>query len=314
MVMQTPFERLLADVANQAQNEPLAAFGRLQECYNKSLTDLDVRRLGALAANLGGAGLGRWDDAITFVETLLDHPALEADGDTEHSLWRAIACLQRCAKRETQASEALAKGARNASERARVEALSAQMLAARGRAPEAIPMLEAALCLIPDIAGNDDTLTQVAQISMGIASLGEQGVTASQRLLGAAAALGYATLSTSANWRNRHKGAYHRGNAHILCGEPREALAQVQAMMALEDDNEDAGPIERFFTALLACRAQILRGQIRVASGAFEAASDFARRVEAADEKRITERALSDLRDTLGRYLNPSDQRPSTAS
>ena len=143
-------DRLLAEVSEQAQKEPLAAFGRLQECYNKSLTDMDVRHLGAFTANLGGSGLGRFDDAITFIETLLDHPALEEGGDTEHSLWRAIACLQRCAKREVPAAEAMAKGARNANETARVEALSAQMLAARGRAPEAMPMLEAALGLIPD--------------------------------------------------------------------------------------------------------------------------------------------------------------------
>lgn len=301
--MQTPFERLLADVSEQAQREPLAAFGRLQECYNKSLTDLDVRRLGALAANLGGASLGRYDDAITFVETLLDHPALEAGGDTEHSLWRAIACLQRCAKREVQAEEALTRGARNASERARVEALTAQMLTARGRAAEALPMLAAAAELIGEIPAEDETRMQIAQISFAISSLAEQGLTSSQRLLAAAATLGHATQIDSANWRNRHKAAYHRGNAHVLCGEPREALTQVQAMMEIEDQHdEEVFDIERFFTAILACKAQLLRGQIRVASGAFEAASDFARRVEKGDERKLCERALAEVRPQFERY------------
>lgn len=303
MVMQTPFERLLGEVGTQAQKEPLAAFARLQECYNKSLTDLDVRRLGALAANLGGASLGRFDDAITFVETLLDHPALEAGGDTEHSLWRAIACLQRCAKRDVQAQEAMQKGVRNPSEAARVESLTAQMLAARGRASEAIPMLERAAELAGEIPADDDTQEQMAQIAFAIAGMSEQNLRSTQKLLTAAASLGYATQERSANWRNQHKVSYHRANAHILCGEPREALIHVQAMMALEDEHEDeAGDIERFYTAVLACRAQLLRGQIRVASGAFEAASDFARRIEVAAERKLADRALADLRQQLDRY------------
>ena len=302
MSMQTPFDRLLSEVGTQAQKEPLAAFGRLQECYNKSLTDMDVRRLSALAANLGGSGLGRFDDAITFIETLLDHPALDGGGDTEHSLWRAIACLQRCAKREVPAAEAMAKGARNANERARVEALSAQMLAARSRAPEALPMLEAALALIPDI-DDEETLVQIAQIAFGISSMAEQGVAASQRLLSASSSLSHATLLDSPKWRNRHKSAYHRGNAHILCGEPREALIQVQTMMELEDEHsEEVLDVERFFTAILACRAQLLRGQIRVASGAYEAASDFARRVEGEEEKTLCEQALAGVRPQFERY------------
>ncbi|TVR12744.1 MAG: hypothetical protein EA401_08385 [Planctomycetota bacterium] len=303
MVMQTPFERLLGEVAAQAQKEPLAAFARLQECYNKSLTDLDVRRLGALAANLGGASLGRFDDAITFVETLLDHPALEAGGDTEHSLWRAIACLQRCAKRDVQANEAMEKGVRNASEAARVESLTAQMLAARGRPGEAIPMLERGCELAGELAPDDDTQEQMAQIAFAIAAMAEHNLRTAQKLLTAATSLAYATQQQSPNWRNQHKVAYHRANAHILCGEPREALIHVQAMMSLEDEHEDdVGDIERFYTAVLACRAQLLRGQIRVASGAFEAASDFARRIEVDNERKLAERALKDLRAHLDRY------------
>jgi tetratricopeptide (TPR) repeat protein len=300
--MQTPFDRLLAEVSQQAQKEPLSAFGRLQECYNKSLTDMDVRHLGAFTANLGGSGLGRFDDAITFIETLLDHPALEQGGDTEHSLWRAIACLQRCAKREVPAAEAMAKGARNANERARVEALSAQMLAARGRAPEAIPMLEAALALIPD-CDNEDNKVQIAQIVYGISAIAEQNLNVFQKLLSAASSVGYATQEDSEKWRNRHKSAYHRGNAHVMCGEPREALNQVQAMMKLEEEHApDVVALERFFTAILACRAQILRGQFRVATGAYEAATDFARRVEDNQEKKLCDKALNELRPQFERY------------
>ena len=302
MAMKTPFDRLLAEVSEQAQKEPLAAFGRLQELYNKSLTDMDVRLLGAFTANLGGSGLGRFDDGITFIETLLDHPALEAEGDTEHSLWRAIACLQRCAKREVPAAEAMAKGARNASERARVESLSAQMLAARGRAPEAMPMLEAALELIPE-CDEEETLVQIAQIAYGISALAEQNFKASQRLLTAASNVGFATQMSSSKWRNRHKSAYHRGNAHVMCGEPREALNQVQTMMKLEEEHQaEVLDLERFFTAILACRAQILRGQFRVATGAYEAATDFARRVDSEQDKKLCNQALDELRPQFERY------------
>jgi hypothetical protein len=59
--------------------------------------------------------------------------------------------------------------------------------------------------------------------------------------------------------------------------------------------------LERFFTAALACRAQHLRGQDRVAQGALEACRDFAKRIEAADQQAAVQPLLKDLETALSR-------------
>ena len=84
--------------------------------------------------------------------------------------------------------------------------------------------------------------------------------------------------SAQAPWQVRHRAHYHRGRAHLLSGDPTRTLAVVQQLMALEDGN-DAGAVERFYTASLACRAQQVRGQRKITAMALEACQDYARRV-----------------------------------
>ena len=79
------------------------------------------------------------------------------------------------------------------------------------------------------------------------------------------------------DWHRQHRAHYHLGRAHLQAGDPSSTLAQVSELMTIEDAH-GAGPVERFFTAALACRAQIVRGQKKVAAAAFEACQDYAKR------------------------------------
>jgi ribosomal protein S9 len=294
MVNKTPFERLIEEVSQQAVKEPLAAFARLQECYGKSLTDRDVQLLCALAGNLGGA-LGRWDDTITFLSTLLDHPALEAGGATSRSIWRATAVMQRCIGRNEAAEQAITNGVQEPSDRARIELMTANTLVARSRAGEATPFLVACARQLAAVASGDEIHQQAAAVAVQIARVAELQLHQARQLLVAASETVAAASAGAADWRARHRALYQQSHAWILAGDPRKALEAVELLMDLEDRN-DAGPAERFFTASLACRAQRLRGQQRVAQGALEACGDYASRVESGPLAQQIQAVLAELR------------------
>jgi hypothetical protein len=302
-MMQTPFDRLLGEVARQAQQEPLAAFGRLQECYNKSLTDQDVRNLGGFAANIGGTVLGRWDDAITFIQSLFDHPALEAEGETARSLWRALACLQHCAGHPEAVAEAVEKGVQTDAERVRVSVLTAQMLSARARSAEAIPLLQEVADNMDQVPEGDEVRIQAAQVAIAVSNMAEQQLAMARELILASSSVGVAALTTSPRWQERHRSLYQRGHAFVLAGKPREALDVVASLMAVEEEaGDNVGDLERFFTASLACRAQVLRGQMRVAAAAHEACTDYAGRIVEPQLKQMVDPVLAGLTKVLQNY------------
>lgn len=295
MTTKTPFDRLLNEVSEQAAKEPLAAFGRLQECYNKSLTDADVQRLCSLAANLGGAGLGRWDDTTTFLSTLLDHPALEQGSATEGSIWRALAVMHRCARRPEEAQQAFNNGVRNESDHARTELMTAQMLTSRGRSAEAVGPLTACAELLDKVPANDEVRPQAAALAAGMTRMAEQALVQARALVLASSKVVVESTKVADDWNVKHQALYGQANASILGGLPRQALEIVAQLMEMEESN-DAEAGHRFFTASLACRAQLLRGQLRVAAGALEACEDFAKRVENPELKEQAEVTLKNLR------------------
>jgi hypothetical protein len=67
-------------------------------------------------------------------------------------------------------------------------------------------------------------------------------------------------------------------------------------MMELEDRHE-AGPAERFATANLACRSQVIRGQLKIANGALEACQDFAKRIEHPEQAQHIQASLKELEE-----------------
>ena len=296
MVQPTPFQRLLQESVQLANRDPNAAFARLDELYGKSLTDSEVLQLSAFSVHLGATGLGRWNETALFQQKLLSHPALVPDSAIVRSLWRGLAVVQRCAGKNAEADEAEKNGVANDSDSCRLAVMTAQALAVRGRANEAIAYLRKAALLAPALDPKDDVLPQMATIAGNLMRLAEPQVKLAQELLLAAAAANGAALSHASDWRITHRAWFQHGQTYLLAAKPTQALRCVQTMMELEDRHE-AGPAERFATANLACRSQVIRGQLKIANGALEACQDFAKRIEHPEQAQHIQASLKELEE-----------------
>ncbi|HEX3131973.1 MAG TPA: hypothetical protein VHX44_00150 [Planctomycetota bacterium] len=294
MVQPTLFQRLLQDSVQLANRDPNAAFVKLEELFGKSMTEEDVLSLGSFAVHLGATGLGRWSDTAAFQARLLSHPALKADSAIARSLWRGLALIQRCAGKHAEADEAEQNGVASDSDRCRLAVMIAQTLAVRGRANESVAHLRKAALLARDLDPKDEVVVQVATVAGNLLRLAEPQVKLAQELLLAAAAASSAALTHAGDWRVAHKAWFQHGQAYLLAAKPTQALRCVQAMMDLEDRHE-AGAMERFATASLACRAQAIRGQFKIANGALEACQDFAKRIDQPEQSQQVQNALKDL-------------------
>jgi tetratricopeptide (TPR) repeat protein len=298
MVQPTPFQRLLQDSVQLANRDPQAAFARLDELFGKSLTAEDVLALASFSVHLGASGLGRFAETAAFQQRLLDHPALTTGttsvANITRSLWRGLAVVHRCAGKHAEADEAEQHGVGNDSDRCRLAVMTAQTLAVRGRANDAVAHLRKAALLARDLDPKDEVVVQVATVAGNLLRLAEPQVKLAQELLLAAAAASSAALTHAGDWRVAHKAWFQHGQAYLLAARPTQALRCVQAMMELED-RHDAGPFERFATASLACRAQAVRGQLKIASGALEACQYFVKRIEHAEQAKQAQAALTEL-------------------
>ena len=277
-----------------ANRDPQAAFARLDELYGKSLTEEDVLALGSFSVHLGATGLGRFADTAAFQTRLLNHPALRPDSPVARSLWRGMAVAQRCAGKHAEADEAEKNGVTSDSDRCRLAVMTAQTLAVRGRANESVTHLRKAALLARELDPKDEVVLQVATVAGNLLRLAEPQVRLAQELLLAAAAASSAALTHAGDWRVAHKAWFQHGQAYLLAAKPTQALRCVQAMMDLEDRHE-AGAFERFATANLACRAQAIRGQFKIAGGALEACQDFAKRIEQPDHAKQVQASLAEL-------------------
>jgi tetratricopeptide (TPR) repeat protein len=294
MVQPTPFQRLLQESVQLANRDANAAFAKLDELFGKSLTEEDILSLGSFSVHLGGTGLGRFADTAAFQARLLSHPALIPDSAVARSLWRGLAVVQRCAGKHAEADEAEQRGVTSDSDRCRLAVMTAQTLAVRGRANDSIGHLRKAALLARDLDPKDEVVVQVATVAGNLLRLAEPQVKMAQELLLAAAAASSAALTHAGDWRIAHKAWFQHGQAYLLAAKPTQALRCVQAMMDLEDRHE-AGPFERFATASLACRAQAIRGQFKIAGGALEACQDFAKRIDHPEQAKQVQPALKDL-------------------
>ena len=294
MVQPTPFQRLLQESVQLANRDPNAAFAKLDELFGKSLTEEDIVSLGSFSVHLGATGLGRFADTAAFQARLLNHPALVPDSAVARSLWRGMAVVQRCAGKHAEADEAEKNGITSDSDRCRLAVMTAQTLAVRGRANESVTHLRKAALLARELDPKDEVVVQVAAVAGNLLRLAEPQVKLAQELLLAAAAASSAALTHAGDWRVAHKAWHQHGQAYLLAAKPTQALRCVQAMMDLEDRHE-AGAMERFATASLACRAQAIRGQFKIAGGALEACQDFAKRIDQPDHAKQVQAALTDL-------------------
>lgn len=298
MVQPTPFQRLLQDSVQLANRDPNAAFAKLEELYGKSLTEEDVLALGSFAVHLGATGLGRWNETAIFQQRLLSHPALSTESaavsNIARSLWRGLAVVQRCAGKHDEADVAENNGVTTDSDRCRLAVMIAQTLAVRGRANDAVTHLRKAALLARDLDPKDEVVVQVATVAGNLQRLAEPQVKLAQELLLAAAAASSAALTHAGDWRVAHRAWFQYGQAYLLAAKPTQALRCVQSMMELEDRHE-AGAVERYGTANLACRAQAIRGQFKIAAGALEACQDFAKRIENPEQAKHIAASLKEL-------------------
>jgi hypothetical protein len=279
MVQPSPFQRLLQEVSKTARSSPAEAFVQLDELYGKTTTDADVLHLGAFATNLGGAALGRWDETIVLVQRCLDHSAVAPDSAVARSLHRALAVLFTCSDRPADAAKEIRAGITTPSEECRFSGAAAQTLLARNRAQEALVHLAQAARLCRDLPPTDEVVATTAGIAANLLRVAEPQCLLAHELLLAATEASMASSGRSEDWKIRHKTMFHHGKAWLLAGNPMRALVLVQQMMETEETN-DAGPVERFYSANLACRAQAMRGQFKVAAGALGACRDFTKEAE----------------------------------
>ena len=294
MVMPTPFERLLQETVQIANRDAASAYTRLDELFGKSLTEQDVLQLGAFSVHLGATALGHFDECVAFQRRLLTHPGLNADSPVARSLWRGLSVVLSCAGKQTEAEDAAKRGVTGPSDGCRLAVMTAQTLAMRARVAEALPHLRKAAELCRTLNSGDEVITQVAAVSGNLLRLAEPQARLAHDLLLAAVDANAAALFHTQDWRIRHAMRFQHGQALLLAGQPTQALGLVQEMME-QEDLHDAGPGERFWTVSLACRAQAMRGQPKVAAGALEACQDFARRIENANAAKTAQDALADL-------------------
>ena len=294
MVTITPFTRLLKEIAELANRDASAAFARLEEAYGKSCTPADVLQLGTFAAHLGGSTLGRFEDTAALLEQLVEHPATVLDANVARSLWRALAVMFRCSGRKADADHAAQQGCAAPGDECRLALMTGNTLALRGRAAEALPYLDEATKAVSQLTASDDAVAMCATVTGQILQLAEQQAQLSHALLLSAGAAHQAAWNLHPDWRGRHRAWFQTGQTRLVAGEPGGALAAVQAMMDLEDAHS-ASPLERFFTAALAARAQTMRGQDRLARGALEACQDFAKRIEPETQREAISPLLMDL-------------------
>ncbi len=283
MVQPTPFQRMLQDVSKEARSAPEQAFAKLDELYGKTMVDTDVLALGAFATNLGGAALGRFDETAELIRRCLGHQAVPPESSVRRSLNRALAVLMVCADRMEDAEKARRLGVTTPSEECRFAGACAQTLLARNRGSDAMTYFKQATRLCRELPVTDEVVAQTAAIAANLLRVAEPQCLLAHDLLTAAAEANLASAGRSEDWKIRHRTLFHHGKSWLLAGNPMRALASVQKMMELEATNE-AGAVECFYSANLACRAQATRGQFKVAASAMAACVKLARDAEQAGE------------------------------
>ncbi len=294
MVQPSPADRLLNEVQTLAKDAPAQALARLDEVLGKTTEEREIQAVAALGANLAGSVLAQWDAGLALMERCLVHPALGPQSPVRRSVWRAKAVLLLGQGRKDLSTHALDQGASTPAERCRFHGMAAQTLAARSRFPEATTQLRLASDLAAGVPTGDEVVTQTAMIATNLLRMADGTAHVMKRLMLAATAALQSSMGRSDDWRARHRAWFHLGRAELQAGHAARSLAVVQQLMTLEDTH-NAGPGERFHTAALACRAQTVRTQFRVAAAAFEACQDFCQRIDAGPARQEAESALREL-------------------
>ncbi|MFW5845274.1 MAG: hypothetical protein ACOCXJ_03515, partial [Planctomycetota bacterium] len=259
MVMPSPFQRMLQQTGELANKQPDAAWERFDELSGKVSSPTELMHLAGFIANLGAAVLKRDAPTVERLEGLLTHP--HVDPTTRRSVLRAMAVVLYCAGEEERASRCREEGVTNATEQCRLAIMTAQTLVARQQTHAAVPHLKRCAALVQELAADDDIVVQVANIGANVLRLAERQAVRARELLLAASGAVQESMGRHPDWRQQHMGLFQRAKAQLHAGNPTQALNGVQAMMRLENEH-DADAFFRFQSAALACRGQLLRGQV----------------------------------------------------
>jgi hypothetical protein len=276
--MSITFPAKLAALAQRAGTDPAGAWQELPTLQPQ--TAVDVLHFGAMAAQIAGTALGRFGEAATFVAALRNHPAIRDADEVRRSLWRAEGVMRRCQGEDD--GPAREQGIANSSDACRYAGVLAQTLAARGRLGEALPHLREATALATELPDSDPVIAQTGVVAQNLQRIALGHAHAAHELLLAAASASEVSDGRTEQWQRRHLVLFGKVRAQLVAGRPGEALRGLHALMDLEDLNA-AGPVERFHTAALACRAYHARGDLPQAARTLEACRDFARRATTQD-------------------------------
>lgn len=267
MVTPTPFQRQLSTIGEQANRDPAGAYVACQQLYNKTTAAEEVQQLAGLAVNLGCL-IDRLDETAAMLQSWREHPAVDGNDAVMNSMWRAEAVVHTVAGRDEQAKACAEQGVHSASDQARMSIMAAQTFLARQQPQQALPLLKQCATLCKELGAKDPILPQVATIADNIGKLAQQQLVKAQTLLLQASEAAESARHSTDDPSVQHQGLFQLAKAHVLIGNPTAALDVVQKMMAIETKH-DLDAAHRLFSAGLACKAQLIRGQVKIARQAF---------------------------------------------
>ncbi len=274
----TDFNDLLERMTHRANQDPVGAWATREQLAALAATPEEVLHLGAWTAQVAGTVLGHFIEGAGFLAGLRQHRALTgpAAEAVRASLWRAEAVQWWCVGREEAAEKAVAAGVHTVSDRCRIEGLAAQTLASRGRFSEAVLHLRRAEEACRGLPAHDAVVAQTAQVARNILTMADHQAPLIH-LLARTAASALTTAAPPGDWRHAHEALWQTARADLASGRLTPAHAAIHELSRLEDQQK-AGPFERYRTAALAARLHALQGRTAAAAQALEAAQDFATR------------------------------------
>lgn len=241
----------------------------------------EVVQAATLALAVGGLALGRWSEVEHFAAQLL---ARDADPAARRCCWRLRAVARLLLGEAAESELAARQGVAGPDEACRLAAVMAQALTGAGRLDEAAAQLRHAAHLANGLPPADPAAAQAVEVADAVL---ERAVDLHQRAHRLALEAGDALVEAAdaGAWRARHRALARRAHALLDLEETVQPGLDLEELMRIEDEHQ-AGPGERFWSAAAHCRILLLTHGAGAARAAWEAAHDFAQRAVGDDPDR----------------------------
>ena len=249
----------------------------------------DALMLSSLALHVAGEHLGLWDEGLRFLERVRDETPAGEDEGTRRALARQAAVLEHCAGREPERDARMEEGRdpdRPAgSTDARVLAIASSALSGQRRGEEATAAFRRALEAASYGPASDDPAARALAVTANnlACELEERPDRDAEddALLREAAHAARRFWEIAGDWRNVKIAEYRLAKTHLALGEPATALEHAATSLRLCDEN-DGGPVDRFFAHEVMALARRAAGEPEAAREQRDAAA--ARLAEIDDE------------------------------